>query len=99
MTYRERMRKALNYEEPDRLPIDNGGVVSGMHEVAYRNLLGYLGMEDTITIYDPVQRLALVKDEILDLLGVDTRYIFANPPSSCPYPSSLNTLWLESLSL
>jgi len=81
VTGRKRIQKAINHREPDRVPIDNGGVVSGMHEVAYQNLLNHLGMEDEITIYDPVQRLALVKDEVLDRLGVDTRYVFANPPS------------------
>ena len=79
MTHRERIRTAINYREPDRVPIDNGGGVSSMHEVAYRNLLKYLGMEDEIRIYDAVQRLAVVKDEVLDMLGVDTRYLFANP--------------------
>ena len=95
MTHRERIRIALNHEEPDRLPIDNGGVVSGMHEVAYRNLLDYLGMEDTITIYDGVQRLALVKDEILDLLGVDTRYLFANAPSFWKYEEHADGSWAD----
>ena len=95
MTHRERMREALSHSEPDRVPIDNGGVVSGMHEVAYRNLLDYLEMEDTITIYDPVQRLALVKDEILDLLGVDTRYIFANPSSSWKFEEKDDGSWVD----
>ena len=93
MTHRDRIKKAINYEEPDRLPVDNGGVVSGMHEVAYRNLLDHLEMEDNITIYDPVQRLALVKDEILNLLGVDTRYIFANPPSFWRFEEKENGSW------
>lgn len=64
MTRRERMQKAINHTEPDRVPIDNGGVVSGMHEVAYRHLLAYLGIEDTITIYD------WVMEDLIDI-GVD----------------------------
>jgi len=95
MTRRERVHNTLNHEEPDRLPIDNGGVVSGMHEVAYRNLLDYLGMEDTLIIYDGVQRLALVKDEILDLLGVDTRYLFANSPSFWKYKENADGSWYD----
>lgn len=95
MTGRERIRKALNHIEADRVPIDNGGVVSGMHEVAYRNLLDYLDMEDEITIYDPVQRLALVKNEVLDMLGVDTRYIFANPPSFWEWEEKEDGAWVD----
>jgi uroporphyrinogen decarboxylase len=89
------MRKAINFMEPDRVPVDNGGVVSGMHEVAYRNLLKYLDMEDTITIYDAVQRLALVKDEVLDLLGVDTRYILTNAPSFWQFEEKDDGSWVD----
>lgn len=95
MKPRERIRMAINYQEPDRVPIDNGGAVSGMHEVAYRNLLDHLGMKDTITIYDGVQRLALVKDEVLDLLGVDTRYIYANPPSFWKFEENEDGSWVD----
>lgn len=95
MTHRERIQKAINHTEPDRIPIDNGGVVSGMHERAYRNLLQYLGMDDEITIYDPVQRLALLKDEVLDLLGVDTRYIFSNPPSFWKFEEREGGSWVD----
>ncbi len=95
MTGRERIRKAINHVEPDRVPIDNGGVVSGMHEVAYRNLLDHLGMEDEITIYDPVQRLAFVKDELLVRLGVDTRYVFANPPSFWKWEEKKDGSWVD----
>ena len=95
MTHRERIRTAINYREPDRVPIDNGGGVSSMHEVAYRNLLKYLGMEDEIRIYDAVQRLAVVKDEVLDMLGVDTRYLFANPPSFWKFEERADGSWVD----
>jgi uroporphyrinogen decarboxylase len=95
MTHRERIRTAINFSEPDRVPIDNGGGVSGMHEVAYRNLLKHLGLKDKITIYDAVQRLAVVKDEVLDMLGVDTRYIFANPPSFWSFEERPDGSWVD----
>ncbi|MCL4376884.1 MAG: hypothetical protein M1475_08605 [Actinobacteria bacterium] len=79
---RDRVKNALNHTESDRIPIDNNGFASGMHEAAYRNLLNYLNIEDDIKIFDYVQRLALVKDEILDMFGVDTRYIFPKSPSN-----------------
>ena len=82
MNPRERVMAAILKKEADRVPVDNNGNVSGMHEVAYRNLLEYLGMEDEIKIYDYVQRLAIVKDEIKDMFGVDTRYLYPNAPAS-----------------
>jgi len=95
MTSRNRVRKTINHEEPDRVPIDNGGAVSGMHEAAYKKLLTFLGLKDRITIYDPVQRLALVKDEVLDRLGVDTRYIFSNPPSFWTFEEKPDGSWAD----
>ena len=82
MNSRERMKKALAFMEADRIPVDNNGNVSGMHEVAYRNLLDYLKLEDEIIIYDYVQRLAAVNDNVKDILGVDTRYIYPKAPES-----------------
>ncbi len=39
MTSRERVRKVLNHEEADRMPIDFGAMRStGMTAVAYNNL-------------------------------------------------------------
>jgi uroporphyrinogen decarboxylase len=89
------MKAALDFREPDRVPIDNGGVVTGMHEVAYRNLLEYLGIEDEIVIYDGVQRLALVCEQVLRELGVDTRYIMANPPSFWKYRENPDGSWVD----
>lgn len=71
MNPRERVKTSLNHKEGDRIPIDHNNYVSGMSEIAYRNLLKYLKIEDEIKIYDYVQRLALVKDEILEMFGVD----------------------------
>jgi uroporphyrinogen decarboxylase len=82
MNSRQRVCTAISFREPDRVPIDNNGNVSGMHEVAYNNLLKYLGASDEIKIYDPVQRLAEVSSEIKDMLGIDTRYIYPNVPSN-----------------
>jgi uroporphyrinogen decarboxylase len=87
MTSRERVIKAINFEEPDRVPVDWGMItLSGIHEAAYRNLLEYLNMpEAEVTITDPVQRLTLLDETILDMFNVDTRVIWANPPSHWNY--------------
>jgi uroporphyrinogen decarboxylase len=96
MTSRERVRLAINFKEADRIPIDWGcSVVSGIHEAAYRNLLDYLGWEEDIIISDPVQRLALPSERMLQYLGVDTRYIFANPPSTWEYRVNEDGSWVD----
>jgi len=82
MTSRERLRKAVRREEPDRVPIDFGqDFHNGINEVAYRNLLAYLGMDipDPIPVYDLTQRLAVVDERVLERFRVDTRYLMANP--------------------
>ncbi len=82
MTSRQRVQKALNHEIPDRVPIDLGGFQTGIHRKAYAELLTYLGIEDEITILDPVQQLAVPCEEVLERFGVDVRYICAHGPDS-----------------
>ena len=82
MTSRQRVRRALNHEIPDRVPIDLGGFQTGIHKKAYTELLAYLGIEDDITILDPVQQLVVPCEEILERFGVDIRYVCAHGPES-----------------
>ena len=81
MTSRERVRKALRREEPDRVPIDFGqDFHNGINEVAYQNLLAHLQMPASgpIHVYDLMQRLAVVDERVLERFHVDTRYVMAN---------------------
>ncbi len=73
---------ALNHQEPDRVPIDLGGFQTGIHKRAYIELLDYLGIEDEVTILDPVQQLARPCEELLRRFHVDIRYICAHGPDS-----------------
>jgi uroporphyrinogen decarboxylase len=74
MNSRERVLMALNHREPDRIPVDfSGHRSSGIAAMAYRRLRRYLGLEERpIRVYDPVQQLALVDEDVLQLFGVDT---------------------------
>jgi len=74
MTGRERVRAALNHLEPDAVPIDFGGHrSSGIAAVAYPKLRRRLGLpERTVRVYDAIQQLAIIDDDVLDLFGVDT---------------------------
>ncbi len=77
MTSRERLLKALNHEEPDRVPIDLGGNQTGIHKFAYEALMKHLGMDASYEIMDAVQQLAQPSEELLERFHVDTRYIAA----------------------
>ena len=69
---RDRVRMALNHEEPDRVPIDLGASrVTGISAIAYRNLLDYLGLVEEVRVYDVKQQLADPSPAILDRLGAD----------------------------
>jgi len=82
MTSRERVLAALNFQTPDRVPIDLGGFQSGIHKKAYMDLLGYLGKDEEIVMLDPVQQLVRPSEEILEMLRVDFRYVTAKGPDS-----------------
>ena len=74
MTSRERVRTALRFEQPDRVPIDfSGHRSSGISAMAYARLREHLALEPRpVRVYDPVQQLAIVDGDVLDRFGVDT---------------------------
>ena len=80
MTSRERVLKALNFQEPDRVPIDLGGFQTGIHKLAYKHLIDYLGIKDEIVTLDAVQQLAKPCEKLLKRFHVDIRYITAHGP-------------------
>jgi uroporphyrinogen decarboxylase len=80
MTSRERVQAALNFQIPDRVPIDLGGFQTGIHKKAYIGLFRYLGMEEEIIMLDHVQQLVKPSEEILEMFHVDFRYVTAKGP-------------------
>ena len=73
MNSRECVRTSLSHREPDRIPVDFGGHrSSGISAIAYRNLKNALGITTgDVYVYDMIQQLAVVEDEVLDALGID----------------------------
>jgi uroporphyrinogen decarboxylase len=73
VTSRERVLTSLNHREPDRVPIDLGGYrSSGISAVAYPKLRAALGLPPRpVYVYDPVQQLAIVDQDVLDWAGAD----------------------------
>jgi hypothetical protein len=74
MTSRERVRKAIHHEQPDRVPLDLGStLVTGIQASAYARLKKALGITSGVTrVYDPFQMLAEVEEPLKKALGVDT---------------------------
>jgi len=74
MTSRERVLTSLNHREPDRIPIDlSGHRSSGIAAMAYARLRKHLGLpQKPIRVYDPVQQLAIVDEDVLQRFRVDT---------------------------
>lgn len=72
-TSRERVLKALNFETPDRLPKDLGGMRSTAISVfAYPKLVAALGLPPRLPrVEDAMQMLALPDLDVLDALGCD----------------------------
>lgn len=73
MTSRERVLTALDHREPDRVPIDLGGHrSSGISAIAYARLKKALGIRTgDIYVYDMIQQLAIVEEEVRDLFNID----------------------------
>ena len=72
MNSRERVLKAVNFEKPDRVPIDLGGMrASGINAVVYDKLKKRAGIQTPTKIHDNMQILAEVELEVLDHLHAD----------------------------
>jgi uroporphyrinogen decarboxylase len=74
MTSREKILSALNFQESGYVPLDlSGHRSSGISAIAYSNLRNYLHLaKKPIRVYDMVQQLAIVDEDVLDFFGVDT---------------------------
>ena len=82
LTSRERVLRAINHQEADRVPIDLGGFQTGIHKKAYQDLMKHLGFDEESVILDPVQQLVKPSEAVLQKFHVDTRYICAHGPDS-----------------
>ncbi|MGQ9723276.1 MAG: uroporphyrinogen decarboxylase family protein [Candidatus Jordarchaeum sp.] len=82
LSHRERIEMALNHEEPDRVPIEFGGVNNTIYEkpfywpispkYGYSALVRYLGFKDLSEPQMlPTNCVTLFDDRLLDRFGVD----------------------------
>lgn len=73
MNHRERVMAAIHHKEPDRLPVDLGGMRStGIMVQSYAALKSHLKItEGDLRIFDTMQQLAYVEAPIRERFGLD----------------------------
>ena len=75
MTSRERVNRALNHQEPDRVPVDLGASpVTGMQVDTVYNVRQALGLDapgTPVKVVEPYQMLGEIKPDLMDALGID----------------------------
>ncbi len=77
---RRRVMEAVEHREPDRIPIDLGGMLStGITAIAYNKLINYLGFNEKIYIIDTFQFLAKPSENILKFTWSDVLPILREP--------------------
>ena len=74
MNSRERVRKTIRHEQPDKVPFDLGSTtVTGIHVISYGKLKRSFEVKGGVSkILDPFQMLAEVEDPVRKALGIDT---------------------------
>lgn len=81
MEHVERVLAVLNHKEPDRIPIDMGSPIDGIHYVALKRLLQLMDLEEyPVTIFDRMQGLGEIPEPLLRQFDVDFRHVRLNPP-------------------
>ena len=97
MTSQERKKLSLNHQEPDRVPFDLGGIVSGITRIAHQNLLKTLGYDvpSEEIIIDRIQQLVLPDHRILENFKIDTRYAYMEVPQHIWKKDAPNSIWID----
>lgn len=80
MTSRERVRRALAHQEPDRVPLDIGGhSASSMAPVSYANLCRHLGFPEPqqVRLMSKSLQIVYLDEAVMQALGSDCRPLLA----------------------
>ena len=81
LSSRERVRLALNHQEPDRIPLDLDGWATYFTEGAYFSMLGYLGLEEQPQVNEWFM-VSPASEAVLMRFGVDFRRVGLRTPDS-----------------
>ena len=85
MTSRERVLKALNHEEPDRVPIDIGSTANSFTKGLFMDLKKHFGITSDDFVPRPDENAPFYNDDLLEALGGDFRHVFIMPSKKIDY--------------
>ena len=90
MTHRERVLKAMNHEEPDRVPMASFTMV----DVGYAKLRDYLGLEPVEPRYFGAHSdIVEVDEDVNELFDLDTRNTGVTTEGRRPIPEGVDVEW------
>lgn len=98
MTHRERVLKAISFQEPDRVPMDLGSHVdSSIHVVAYEKLAQHLGIEVQWPpkIASKMMQDVEVDDALLTALDIDLRGVFPGALDKSGPDETQDGVWVD----
>lgn len=76
MTPKDRIKITLSYKDPDKLPVDFGGMLAtGIHVSTIYKLRQRLRLDTPgtpVKVVEPYQMLGEIADDLKEVLGVDT---------------------------
>ncbi len=80
MTPKQRIRAAIDHQEPDKLPIDFGSSgITGIHCSVVEKLRDHYKLEKRpVKICEPYQMLGEVEGDLLDAMRIDAQAIFSH---------------------
>jgi len=83
----------INFQEPDRVPLDiGGGLSTSIVEEGYEELKKYLGITGKTRVMNKTFRIAMLDEAVMRRLGSDCRLLMVRPPSRwTPTPSEPGT--------
>jgi uroporphyrinogen decarboxylase len=90
MTPRQRVRAALDHQEPDRVPTAIGGGPYGIVDELYLKLVDYFQLGQPVRPFRSGHNISYMDDRLFERLGVDTRYIWPGSSPSDPLPAADN---------
>lgn len=84
MTSKERVLRAINHQEVDRIPLDLGGMACSLQDEIYFQLKNALGFQEDIQPFREGSTCCYYDERLLDYFEIDIRRIFAKSNGKFP---------------
>jgi uroporphyrinogen decarboxylase len=92
----ERVKTALEHQEPDRVPTALWGGPYGLVDGLYFKMLDHLGLGSPVKPFRAGHNISYIDDRVLEKLGIDTRYVWpGDSPSSPTRPTEIPGRFLD----